>query len=100
MPRELSPTRMLEKYASDTKKKSAKKLVTLQTTSDAKNAADDAALKAKIAALESVALPSASFNSKSPEGSPVSAPTTTPDPFLLAGLIGAGALLLYLGTRK
>jgi len=58
-------------------------------------------LKAKIATLESVALPSSvpqlipSSTSVSP-----SAPANTPDTLLVAGLLGAGALVLYLVSRR
>lgn len=103
-PRELSPSRMLEKYASDTKKKSARKLSTLRVASDAKNAADDAALAKKIAALESIALPSSAPKSiplsNPPASAGASAPDTTPNTMLLAGLFSAGALAIYFMARK
>lgn len=102
-PRELSPSRMLEKYASDTKKKSAAKLSTLQSASDVKNATDDAALANKIKNLEMTALPSSSPKSiPFPGGSAsASAPNPTLDTAIVAGLLGVGALALYfLALRK
>lgn len=108
-PRELSPSRMLEKYAADTKKKAATKLSKLASASDTKNAADDAALAKKIATLESMALPSsapksipfsaASAMGTSP-GTVASAPDTTPNTLMLAGLFGAGALAIYFLSRR
>lgn len=103
-PRELSPSRMLEKYASDTKKKSAAKLSTLQSASDVKNAADDVALAKKIQNLEASALPSSAPKSipfpSLVKGTVASAPDTTPNTVLLAGLFGAGALAIYFFARK
>ncbi len=57
IPRELSPTRMLEKYASDSKKKAAAKLTTANAASTSKNASADAALSKKIATLQLQTLP-------------------------------------------
>lgn len=103
-PRELSPSRMLEKYAADTKKKAATKLSKLTSASDAKNAAADAALTMKIQNLESVALPSSApksipFPAASP-GSVASAPDTTPNTLMLVGMFGAGALAIYFVSRR
>lgn len=101
-PRELSPTRMLEKYASDTKKKSAAKLSTLQSASDARNAADDEALAKKIQTLELTALPPSSSQTNLLDAVPghASAPNTTPDPLTVAGLFGVGALALFFVMGK
>jgi len=104
-PREASPTRLLEKYATDTKKKSAAKLSTQTTASELKNAAEDAALAAKIQFLKNTAgvtdangTDKISFPSS---GAPVSASTPTPDTLVVAGLLGVGALaLLWFARRK
>jgi hypothetical protein len=56
-PRELSPSRMLEKYASDTKKKAAKKISDATAKSIAANASADAASSARIATLQLQTLP-------------------------------------------
>ena len=64
-PRELSPTRMLEKYASDTKKKNAAKLAKVATQSEAANAAADASTQARITALQTQALPVFAMNATS-----------------------------------
>jgi hypothetical protein len=51
-PRELSPTRMAEKYASDAKKKGAKKLAAVSIESDARNKAGDELLQRQMATLQ------------------------------------------------
>jgi len=56
-PRELSPSRMLEKYASDTKKKAAKSISAATDKSVAANNAADAANSARIARLQLQTLP-------------------------------------------
>jgi len=59
-PRELSPSRMLEKVASDQKKKLAKRANTLLASSEKANADANVATSKRIAALQLQALPSVS----------------------------------------
>ncbi len=56
-PRELSPTRLMEKMQTDKKKKDAAKLTKLASSADAANAAADASLAMKISQLQATALP-------------------------------------------
>jgi MYXO-CTERM domain-containing protein len=56
-PRELSPSRMLEKYASDTKKKAAKSINTATDKSTALNLAADSDVSKRIATLQLQTLP-------------------------------------------
>lgn len=109
MPRELSPTRLLEKYAVDTKKKSAAKLATVGAKSAAENAAADASLQKRLDALTSAVVPpgAAALDFASAPISQTSAPAPAApampaagNPLLSVGL-GVGALaLLWWMTRK
>lgn len=93
-PRELSPSRMLEKYASDTKKKTAARGAAVVSKSAAANAAADTALQKKLDALTATIVPGGSalaFTSP-PQNTSASAPASDP-PYLALGL-GAGALVL------
>jgi lipoprotein-anchoring transpeptidase ErfK/SrfK len=56
-PRELSPSRMLEKYASDTKKKAAKTINAATDKSAALNLAADSDVSKRIATLQLQTLP-------------------------------------------
>jgi len=108
-PRELSPSRMLEKVASDQKKKLAKRANTLVATSEKANADADAATSARIASLQLQALPSVS------SFSPISANADQPvfdapaktkaaekdyTGFLLFGALALGGVLYVIRSRK
>lgn len=97
-PRELSPSRMLEKYASDTKKKTAARATAVVDKSTAENAAADIAQKKRLDALTAAIVPGAaalSFTNPSPI---TSAPAPATDPPIVAVALGAGALVLLFLT--
>lgn len=106
-PRELSPTRMLEKYATDTKKKGAAKLAAVATTSNAKNAAADAVLAQQLAKLN-LTTPSAMLNDPLPDEIKADFPTPNKvakpvmpnwTPWALGGALALGAVMLYRRRR-
>jgi hypothetical protein len=108
-PRELSPSRMLEKVASDQKKKLAKRASTLLATSEKANADANVATSKRIAALQLQALPSVSalnpisMNADQPT---FDAPATVKKAaekdytgFLLFGALALGGVLYVIRTR-
>jgi len=106
-PRELSPTRMIEKYGSDAKKKADKKSVEISHMTDASSAALDAAqvslaqVQAAGAAPGAIGTPNVNFqNPVAPVPSSV-APVVNDPPYLLYSAAGIAALaLILLVTRK
>ena len=110
-PRELSPTRLAEKYGADAKKKGAKKLAAVGTVSDANNAAADAALAAQLetirkAAPSATGLPLVSsapksdpFASVTAAAAPASYPPWLPGAAVAIAAVGA-AFLLSKGKRR
>lgn len=105
-PRELSPTRLMEKYVVDQKKKGAAKLTKVATSMDAANAAADASLAAKLSQLQTALPGPASFST--PEtaatpGAPIALSTSSEGiAEYLPYLLGAGGLLLVVlvASRK
>lgn len=98
-PRELSPSRMLEKYASDTKKKTAARGAAVVSKSVAENAAADATLQKKLDALTATIVPGGSALAFTSPPQSTSAPAPAIDPPILAIALGALVLLL-LAVRK
>lgn len=100
-PRELSPSRLLEKYAADTKKKTAAKGAAVIAKSEAENVAADAALKKKLDALTASVVPAAPLNFSDDSVPNMSAPAPDATPNYLVVALGAGALtLLILAMRR
>jgi hypothetical protein len=103
-PRELSPTRLAEKYGSDAKKKGAKKLAAVGTVSEAKNAAADELLARQLETIraavpQSTLLP---FTTSAPKTPPalVVAPATDYVPWIIGGGFAlAAAIILFRGKR-
>lgn len=108
-PRELSPTRLAEKYASDAKKKGAKKLAAVSVKSDATNAAADAALAAQLETIRkavpaSVGLPLVTSAPKSDPfasvASQAAAPETNYTPWIIGGALAVGAAFILFGGKR
>lgn len=99
-PRELSPTRMIEKWGTDQKKKSDAKIAKIHADSAAASAA--IANTAPAAAISQLA---ASASGPSPL-SPMSAPVPSGEglsPWILPAALGVGALallLMFTGKKK
>lgn len=94
IPRELSPTRLLDKYVADTKKKNAAKVAKTSGASERANIAADAATSARIATLQLQALPAVtSFAADQPtfEASP---PAKVKKPFDATPYLWLGAFAL------
>jgi hypothetical protein len=100
-PRELSPSRMLEKYASDTKKKATAKITNLSSASATANATADAATSSKIATLQ---LTAGAVNEDQPTFE-TAAPIKTPEPFdatpyMWLGVFALVGALYVIRSRK
>lgn len=117
IPRELSPTRMLEKMQKDKQEKAALKLEAEETARAAANKVAEAETAAQVAILQANALPSQptqtfplvenSFGPANPATMlPTSAPATASDNTAIyvglgaLGVLGAVLLLTRKGSRK
>lgn len=100
-PRELSPSRMLEKVASDSKKKNAARLTKVQTESLASNAAADLATQTRIAQLQAQTAPVGIALPQAPASAPPAKAKETD--FTSYGLLAAlllGGVLIYRMKNK
>jgi hypothetical protein len=101
-PRELSPTRLAEKYGSDLKKKGAAKIAAATATSEAHASANDDALAAQLATIRAALPPPVSSFSVTSDPAP-NEPAPHPAPNYKPWLIGGGILAvaaIVLGARK
>jgi hypothetical protein len=107
-PRELSPSRMAEKFGSDAKKKAAKKIATAQIESETHAAANDALLKRQLDVLQAampvsgVVLPFDTMPHDTSFAPTATVPVAAPSILVKAApwLLGAGALVILLRSRK
>lgn len=103
-PRELSPTRLAEKYGADQKKKAAKKLASVSIESNARNAAADQVLERQLATIRATLpgtigpLPLAMSAPKTPPSVRASSPNYVPA--LIGAAALAGAALLFFGGKR
>lgn len=94
IPRELSPTRLLEKFATDTKKKGAAKLQAVSDDADARDAAAQASYDAQIANIQALANVAPAISAPLPFAAPP--PAVRPARNYLPYVVGGAVLLLML----
>ena len=102
IPRELSPTRMIEKWGTDQKKKADKKSVEISHMSD-DSAAALAAAQEQLSTVAAAGQVPGSLNFQNPVAPllPTAAPIENNPPYLLYSAAGIAALaLILLVTRK
>lgn len=104
-PRELSPTRLAEKYGADQKKKGAAKIAAVAAESEAHRAASDELLARQLAVINAAApgivAPSMlAPASQSPPAVRARVATANYAPWIIGGAALAGAALLLGGNRR
>lgn len=98
-PRELSPTRLAEKYGADAKKKGAARLAKVAAISAEHSTAADAALTSQIALLDA-ALPDEIAADFPAPAAPKKTALPAWAPWAVGGAFAAAAILLYKGRRR
>lgn len=103
-PRELSPTRLLEKYATDTKKKGAALVTATANVSARKQVEGEILLSQQVDLLKSLTPTPALIAAMPKAVAPVTAaPKAAPRPNYVpyvAGAVGLAALVLIMRSRK
>lgn len=104
-PRELSPTRLAEKYGADQKKKGAAKVAAVAAESEAHRAASDELLQRQLAVINAaapgiVAPAMLAPASQSPASIQARVATRNYAPWIIGATLAGGALLLLGGKRR
>lgn len=103
-PRELSPTRLAEKYGADAKKKGAAKVQAVADESAAHNAASEELLRRQLAQINAAMPGTVSPDAFEPLASQsvVTAVRTGTNyaPWIIGGTLAGAALLLFGGSRR
>ena len=102
-PRELSPSRMLEKYVTDAKNKAAAKLTNLTNASVTANEKADAATVSRIATLQLQTLPDPSASGDTPSFNAPPVKVKEPfdsTPYLWLGVFALAGALYVIRSRR
>lgn len=103
-PRELSPTRLAEKYGADAKKKGAARVQAVADESAARQAAGDEVLRRQLAQINAAMPGTVSPDAFEPLPSQSVATAvrkgTNYGPWIIGGTLAGAALLLFGGSRR